>query len=149
MLDELDLKILKLLQKNGRIKRSEIAENVGLSIPSVSERLYKLEDSGVIEGYYARLNRKALGNDIMAFIIVVMDSSKHFKEFTSKIEKMPQIIECYTVLGEGSHIMKAVVKDSGSLEKLLTVIQSWPGVVRTITSLILSTIKETTVLDIK
>ncbi|MCU7494896.1 MAG: Lrp/AsnC family transcriptional regulator [Ignavibacteria bacterium] len=148
MLDDLDLRILRALQKNGRMKRSALAEHIGLSIPSVSERLNKLEENGVIEGYYARLNRKAFGFDIMAFIVVVMESSKHYKELRSNVEKIPQILECYSALGEGSHILKVVVRDSDSLEKLLTQIQSWPGVTRTVTSFILSTIKETSVLDI-
>lgn len=148
MLDELDLKILRTLQKNGRTKRSALAEQVGLSVPSVSERLNKLEENRVIEGYYAKLNRKSFGYDLMAFIMVIMESSKNYKTFISNIEKMPQVIECYSVLGEGSHMLKAVVKDSEALEKLLAQIQSWPGVTRTVTSFILSTIKETTDLDI-
>lgn len=148
MLDELDLKILRTLQKNGRTKRSTLAEQVGLSVPSVSERLNKLEENGVIEGYYTKLNRKAFGYDLMAFIMVIMESSKNYKSFITNIEKMPQIIECYSVLGEGSHMLKAILKDSESLEKLLAQIQSWPGVTRTVTSFILSTIKETTDLDI-
>lgn len=147
-MDDLDLKILRLLQRNGRIKRSALAEQIGLSIPSVSERLNKLEENGTIEGYYTKLNRKRFGYDLMAFIVVVMESSKHYKELKTNIDKIPQIMECYSVLGEGSHILKAVVKDSASLEKLLAQIQSWPGVTRTITSFILSTIKETTILDI-
>jgi Lrp/AsnC family leucine-responsive transcriptional regulator len=148
MLDELDLKILRTLQKNGRTKRSTLAEQVGLSVPSVSERLNKLEENGVIEGYYTKLNRKAFGYDLMAFIMVIMESSKNYKSFITNIEKMPQIIECYSVLGEGSHMLKAILKDSESLERLLAQIQSWPGVTRTVTSFILSTIKETTDLDI-
>jgi Lrp/AsnC family transcriptional regulator, leucine-responsive regulatory protein len=149
MLDELDLKILTLLQQNGRTKRSELADQVGLSIPSVSERLHKLEENGIIEGYYVKLNRKAFGFDIMAFILVVMESSKHYKNLIQHIEKLPQILECYSVLGEGSHIIKVVAKNSESLEQLLAQIQAWPGVTRTITNFILSTIKETTMLDIQ
>ncbi|MGE5498985.1 MAG: Lrp/AsnC family transcriptional regulator [Syntrophothermus sp.] len=148
MLDELDLKILRTLQKNGRTKRSSLAEQVGLSVPSVSERLNKLEENRIIEGYYTKLNRKAFGFDLMAFIVVIMESSKNYKTLITNVEKMPQIIECYSVLGEGSHMLKAVLRDSEALEKLLAQIQSWPGVVRTVTSFVLSTIKETTDLDI-
>lgn len=148
MLDDVDKLLLKTLQKNGRTKRNELAEIVGLSIPSVSERLHKLEENKVIDGYYTKLNRKAFGYDIMAFIIVVMESSKHYKGLINHIEKMPQIIECYSILGEGSHILKAVAKNSESLEKLLAEIQSWPGVTRTITNFILSTIKETTEIEL-
>ncbi|MCX6152058.1 MAG: Lrp/AsnC family transcriptional regulator [Ignavibacteriales bacterium] len=148
MLDDIDIKILKALQANGRVKRNEIAEQIGLSIPSISERLHKLEEKKIIEGYYTKLNRKAFGYDIMVFILVYMESSKFYKEFIHNVEKNPQILECHSILGQGSHIVKAVVKDSESLEKLLAQIQSWHGVTRTVTSFTLSTVKETTVLDI-
>ncbi len=58
MLDETDIKILKILQRKGRTKRNELAEQVGLSIPSVSERLHKLEEKKIIEGYYTKLTGK-------------------------------------------------------------------------------------------
>ena len=73
MLDDLDLKLLRSLQQNGRTKRNELAEQVGLSVPSVSERLKKLEDNKIIEGYFAKINRQAFGYDILAFILVMMD----------------------------------------------------------------------------
>ena len=149
MIDDIDIKILNILQHSGRTKRSQIAEEVGMTMPSVSERLNKLEERGFIEGYYTKLNKKKFGYDIMAFIYVLIDSSKHYKNFISRVEKNPQIIECHSVLGEGSHILKAVVYDTDSLEKLLAEIQSWPGVTGTRTSFVLSTIKETTVLQIK
>lgn len=147
MVDGLDIKILKILQEQGRTKRNEIAEAVGLSIPSVSERLHKLETKGILEGYYAKVNKKAFGYDIMAYIHVFMESSKHYKTLISKVEKIPQILECHSVLGEGSHLLKAIVKNTESLEKLLSEIQSWPGVTATKTTFVLSTIKETTAIE--
>lgn len=148
MLDDLDIKVLKILQKEGRTKRNELADAVGLSIPAISERLHKLEDRKVIEGYYTKLNRKAFGYDIMAYILVMMESSKHYKSLISHVEKLPQILECHSVLGEGSHLLKAISKNTESLEKLLAEIQSWPGVTATKTTFVLSTIKETTEIDI-
>lgn len=148
MVDDIDVKILNMLQINGRVKRNVMAEEIGLSIPSVSERLHKLEEKKIIEGYYTKLNRKAFGYDIMVFILVYMESSKFYKEFIHNVEKHPQILEGHSILGQGSHILKVVVKDSEALEKLLAQIQSWHGVTRTVTSFILSTIKETTKLDI-
>jgi Lrp/AsnC family transcriptional regulator, leucine-responsive regulatory protein len=143
MLDETDLQILRTLQKRGRTKRNELADEVKLSIPSVSERLNKLEDKKIIEGYYAKLNRKAFNYDIMAFILVMMDSSKHYKNLIANVEKMPEILECHAVLGEGSHLLKALVKNTEALEKVLSVIQSWQGVMGTKTTYVLSTVKET------
>ena len=149
MLDDLDITILKKLQENGRTKRNELAEAIGLSIPSLSERLKKLEENGIIEGYYTKLNRHAFGFDIMAFVTVIMDSSKNFEKFIEHVKKTPEILECYSILGEGSHVLKTIVKGTKDLEQLLSKIQSWPGVTRTVTSFILSAIKETTSLNIQ
>ena len=149
MLDELDLKILRTLQQNGRTKRNELADQVQLSVPSVSDRLKKLEDNKIIEGYYTKVNRQAFGYDILAFILVMMDSSKHYKDLIKHVEKQPSILECYSVLGEGSHLLKVCVKNTEALEKLLSEIQTWPGVTGTKTTYVLSTIKETTAINIQ
>ncbi len=148
MLDDLDIKVLKILQKKGRTKRNELADAAGMSLPAISERLNKLEEKKIIESYYAKLNRKAFGYDIMAYILVMMESSKYYKSLISHVEKLPQILECHSVLGEGSHLLKAISKNTDSLEKLLSEIQSWSGVTATKTTFVLSTIKETTELDI-
>lgn len=148
MLDDLDLKILTALQQNGRTKRNEIAEMVGLSVPSISERLKKLEDNKIIEGYYTKLKRQAFGYDILAFILVMMDSSKHYKDLIKHVDKHPNILECHSVLGEGSHLLKVLVKNTESLEKLLSEVQTWTGVTGTKTTYVLSTLKETTAINI-
>ena len=148
MIDDLDIQILKSLQLNGRTKRNELAEKVGLSVPSVSERMKKLEDNKIIEGYYTKVNKQAFGLDIQAFILVIMDSSKHYKDLIKNVDKNPNILECHSVLGEGSHLMKVVVKNTESLEKILSEIQTWPGVHGTKTTYVLSTIKETTAINI-
>jgi len=147
MLDNLDFKILNMLQKNGRTKRNQLAEAVGLSLPSVSDRLKKMEENGFIEGYYTKLDKKKFGYDVMAYILVMMDTSKHYKDLISKVEKKPEILECFSVLGEGSHLLKTIAKNSEALEKLLGEIQAWPGVIGTKTTYVLSTIKETTAID--
>jgi Lrp/AsnC family leucine-responsive transcriptional regulator len=148
MLDDLDIQILKTLQLKGRTKRNELAETVGLSVPSVSERLKKLEDNKIIEGYFAKVNKKPFGLDIQAFILVIMDSSKHYKDLIKHVEKNPNILECHSVLGEGSHLLKVLVKNTEALEKLLSEIQTWPCVQGTNTTYVLSTIKETTAINI-
>jgi Lrp/AsnC family leucine-responsive transcriptional regulator len=148
LLDNLDIQILKTLQNNGRTKRNELAEQIGLSVPSVSERLKKLEDGKIIEGYFTKVSKQAFGLDIMAFILVIMDSSKHYKDLIKHVDKHPNILECHSVLGEGSHLLKVLVKNTEALEKLLSEIQTWPGVHGTKTTYVLSTIKETTAINI-
>ena len=142
MVDEIDLKILDILQSDGRIKRNHLAETVGLSIPSVSERLKKLEESEYITGYHAHLDPKKLGKDVTAFIAVIIDSSKHYSSFIEHANQSDDILECHAVTGEGSHLLKIRTESTTSLEKLLAKIQSWPGVMGTRTQLVLSSPKE-------
>ncbi len=148
MLDEIDVKILEILQKEGRTKRNELAERVGLSLPAVSERLKKLEESGIITGYHARINHHLLGKDITAFIIATVDSSKHFSSFLEHASTTPEVLECHAITGDGTHIIKVRTDNTAGLEKLLAKIQSWQGVAKTTTSVVLSTSKETTQIKI-
>ena len=142
MVDEIDLKILNILQSDGRIKRNQLADAVGLSIPSVSDRLRKLEESGHILGYYAHVNPKKLGKDVTAFIAVIIDSSRHYSSFIEHAEQLEDILECHAITGEGSYLLKIRTENTTSLEKLLAKIQSWPGVMGTRTQLVLSSPKE-------
>lgn len=144
MIDEIDVKILEALQKNGRTKRNDLADAVGLSIPSVSERLKKLEDSQIIRGYHADVDAKKLGRDVTAFIFVTIDSSKHYGQFIDHAGTLDEILECHAITGEGTHLLKVRTTHTASLEKLLAKIQSWAGVVSTRTDLVLSSSKETT-----
>lgn len=148
-IDEIDLKILELLQNNSRIKRNEIAEVVGLSVPSITDRLHKLEKNGTIESYQTKLNHKKLGKDITAFIFVSSDSSSHYKDFINHTMETPEIIECHSITGDGSHIIKIRTQNTSSLEKLLSKIQSWKGVMSTRTSIVLSSHKESFNTDLK
>lgn len=141
--DEIDLTLLEILQKNGRTRRSDLAEVVGLSLPSVSDRLRKLEEQGIILGYHAVLDHKKMGRDITAFIFVRVDSSKHYTQFLEHASSMDEILECHAITGEGTHLLKIRTVNTASLEKLLARIQAWPGVVSTQTSVVLSTSKET------
>jgi len=144
MLDSIDQIILEELQKNGRIKRNELAEMTGLSLPSVSDRLRKLETAGYIKGYGTLLDAKLFGLDITAFITVSIESSKFYKGFIEKSLKIPEIQECHSITGQGTHMLKVRTKDTPSLENLLSKIQSWAGVSGTMTNIVLSSPKETT-----
>ena len=142
MLDDIDAKILDILQKNGRTKRNDLAEIVGLSLPSVSERLRKLEETGYITGYVATVDPKMVGKDITAFIFVSVESSKHYAGFVEHALATDDILECHAVTGEGSHLIKIRTENTLTLEKLLAKIQSWHGVAGTRTNVVLSSPKE-------
>ena len=105
-LDDIDLKILEILQKAGRTRRNDLAEAVGLSLPAASERLRKLEEQKIITGYHATLDHKRLGNDITAFIVVTVDSSRHYGQFLEHAHSQDEIMECHAITGEGTHMLK-------------------------------------------
>src|SRR5512140_1074769 len=124
-IDEIDLKLLDMLQCNGRTRRNDLADNVGLSLPSVSERLRKLEEAGYITGYAATVDAKKLGKDITAFIEVIVDSSRHYANFVERAHATDEILECHAITGRGSHLLKIRTTNTTSLERLLAKIQSW------------------------
>ena len=142
-IDEIDAKILELLQREGRMQRSDVAEEVGLSISAVSERMRKLEERGVIEGYTAVADAKRLRLDITAFIRVSVDGSEHYPDFVDRVKGMEHVLELHSITGAGSHLMKVRTSDTTTLERFLSDIQAIPGVSKTTTSIVLSTFKET------
>lgn len=144
MLDTIDLQILSALQSSGRKKRSELAEEVGLTLPSISDRLRKLEERGFLTGYHAVLDAKKFGFDITAFVVVSIDTSRHYDDFLRHVDENPEILECHAVTGQGSHLLKVRTRNTESLERILSAVQSWRGVLGTQTSIVLSTRKETT-----
>ena len=146
-IDEIDVKILELLQENGRMKRNAISEVVGLSVPSVSERMRKLEERGVISGYHAVVEPKRIHYDITAFIRVTVDGSSHYPAFVEEMSEIAEVLEVHSVTGEGSHIIKIRTRNTTSLERLLSKVQALPGVHGTSTSIVLSTFKETRSLE--
>lgn len=141
-IDAIDAAILNLLQTNGRMKRSRVAEEVGLSVPAASERMRKLEARGLLEGYYAVVNAKLLQYDITVIVRVTVDRSEHYDDFVDNACAEPEILEVHSVTGEGSHVLKVRTRNTASLERLLSRIQAWPGVHGTSTSMVLSTFKE-------
>ncbi len=148
-LDQIDLKILNILQHEGRKKRNMLAEEVNLTTPSVSERLRKLEEQGVIRRYAAIVNPKKVGLDLTAFIFVISESSTHYGEIVERAMQEDEILECHSITGQGSHLLKVCTKNTGTLEKLLSRIQAWPGVKNTVTDVVLSSHKETTAVPLK
>lgn len=146
-MDKIDILILEILQKDARTSASDISKKVKLSVPSVSERIKKLNKK-IINSYAAILNHKEANLDVTAFIFIVSEHSDHYKEFVSKTKKTKEVLECHSVTGRGSHILKIRVKNSQAFEDLLYEIQNWPGVSRTQSNIVLSTYKETAHIDL-
>ena len=147
-MDITDIKILEILQKDGRSSASDIAKQVNLSIPSVSDRIKKLNEK-VIKNYAAGLDHKKANLDLTAFIFIVSEHSDHYDQFVKKTNETKEVLECHSVTGRGSHILKIRVENSQAFEDLLYEIQNWPGVSRTQSNVVLSTYKETVEIDLK
>lgn len=140
-LDETDIKILKSLQKDSRESASHIAEKVNVSVPTVTERIRKLQENGVILGFQAAIDPSSIGLDVSAIITIISGSSQYYKEVTIAAEEAPEVVQCFSTTGNGSHMLFVVTKNSNTLEELLRKIQSWPGVARTETQIVLSSYK--------
>ena len=149
MFDNRDFQILEILQKDGRSTASDIAKKVNLSIPTVGERIKKLSEKGIIDKFVTVLNHKNAGLDLTAFIFIVSEHSDHYNEFIKKTNECKAVMECHSITGSGSHILKIRAKNSQGLEDLLYEIQNWPGVSRTQSNVVLSSYKETTNIDLR
>ncbi|HMG52521.1 MAG TPA: Lrp/AsnC family transcriptional regulator [Kofleriaceae bacterium] len=148
-MDATDLRILQILQRDARATQQEIARRVRLSQPSVADRIHKLEARGVIVTYIAKLDPGQLGKDITAFIGVGISHPKYFEQFGKKILALPDVLECHRVAGADSYLLKIRTENTRSLDRLLVEqIRSIPGVYRTETTLVLSSIKEDLALSI-
>jgi Lrp/AsnC family leucine-responsive transcriptional regulator len=142
LLDQIDLKILSILQNNGRCHLAEIAKEVDLSSPAVMERVRKLETSGIIKGYQAVLDPKKVGKDVTAFVGVSVAHQKYIDGFAAFMMHQRDVLECHHVTGEESFILKVKTTNTESLEKILGEIRSLEGVTGTVTKVVLSSVKE-------
>jgi len=134
-MDITDHKILEFLQKDGRISMKDLGKIVGLTSPAVSERVKRLEEAGVIEGYKAIVNPDTLGRVIKAFIHISLPNDK-YKVFIEEARQDPRIVECHHITGDDCSVLKVIVKDMYELEN---VIDSMKTIGSTKTSVILST----------
>jgi len=143
--DGTDLRLIDMLQRDGRATQLELAKAVGLSQPAVAERIRKLEERGVITGYAARVDAAMLGLDITAFIGVGIEHPKFFERFTKTVRGLPEVLECHRVAGEDSYFLKVKARNTRALDRLLVeVLRTIPGVTRTHTTIVLTSVKEET-----
>lgn len=144
-MDPLDEQIVELLQDDARMTQQAIARRIGLSQPTVADRIRKLEESQVITGYAARVDPRKLGKDITAFIGVGIEHPKYFDSFARKVSGLDEILECHRVAGEDSYVLKVRTEDTRALDRLLVeALRTIPGVTRTHTTIVLASVKEET-----
>ncbi len=123
-MDSINKDILEILQLNGRISMKDLGEKVGLTAPAVSERVRKMEEKGIIEGYQAIVNPEKLGKTIKVFINISM-KPKNRKNFMNFAEKNDNIIKCYHVTGAYCMVVKAFFEKIIELETLINKLQEY------------------------
>jgi Lrp/AsnC family leucine-responsive transcriptional regulator len=120
-LDRLDRKILDILQAEGRISNTELAQRVGLSMSPCSERVKRLERNGVITGYHARLDPDALGRPLLVFVEITLSSKSAdvFERVRNELMLMPEVQECHLVSGSFDYLVKARLAGMDEYRNLL------------------------------
>src|SRR5687768_11332041 len=138
-LDLIDRRLLMLAQADGRRPYAELAEDVGLSVSAVNERMRRLRARGVVRGVVAQLEPRAVGLDVLAFVYVLLDRPEPDDAFRTGVVAAPEVLECHHVTGEWSYLLKVRTRDTAHLEAVLaTRIKALSGVVRTQTVIALS-----------
>ncbi len=141
-LDQVDQKILAIIQSDCKTPLAKIGQAVGMSAPSVIERVRKLEAASVIRSYRAELDARRLGLDIAAFIGIVFDYPKAIAAFGREVLGIPEVLECHHVTGEHTMLLKVKTENTSSLERLISRLRSIDGVDSTQTMVVLSTLTE-------
>ena len=144
MIDSFDYKILSQLMKQGRSTWAELGTLLGLSPPAAADRVRKLEENGVIKGYTALIDPEKVGIGIAALIAVTLEHPRHRGGFLNSLQTMAEVLECHHIAGEEDYILKVRCRDTKRLESLISdELKSIPGILKTRTTIILSTVKET------
>lgn len=144
VLDEIDRRILRVLQKDGRVTNVELSRQVNLSPAATLERVRKLEQSDVIKSYMARLDPETLNLGLLVFVQVTLDrtSADIFEQFAKAVQAIPQVSECYMVAGGFDYLIKARVRDMNAYRAFLgKALTRLPGVRQTHTYTVMEEVK--------
>jgi DNA-binding Lrp family transcriptional regulator len=120
-IDDIDKKILEILQSRAKITNAKLSEEIGLSPAPTLERVKKLEQMGVITSYHAKLNVEKIGLGVTTFVLATLNghNRSNIEGFIEEINKIPEVIECHHITGAGDFILKVVAKDIASYQKLM------------------------------
>ncbi|MBV6641651.1 MAG: Lrp/AsnC family transcriptional regulator [Cyclobacteriaceae bacterium] len=150
-LDEIDRKILEILQTNAKITNAQLSKDIGLSPAPTLERVKKLENSGIIKSYHAQLDTDKIGLGVHTFVQVTLKghNKKNIDIFLGEINKIPEVVECHHITGTGDFILKVIAKDISSYQYLMLEKVSEIEVVDSLQSMvILSTFKDSKVIPV-
>ncbi|HEX7012797.1 MAG TPA: winged helix-turn-helix transcriptional regulator [Steroidobacteraceae bacterium] len=149
-LDRVDRKILDILQRNGRISITELAEHVNLSASPCAERVRRLERTGVITGYHAHVSPSALGKNLLVFVEIKLSakSEQVFESVKKELAHIPEVLECHLVSGDFDYIVKARITEMNAYRKLLgEILRRLPSSAESRSYVVMEEIKETTYLS--
>lgn len=143
MIDDVDRAILDALQQNARTSNAEMARRIGMAPSAIFQRVRKLEESGLIQGYTARINAKALGYGLVAFIMVQTRDNASSVDTAGLIAELPEVLEVHRVVGEDCFIVKVRVRDTDHLAELLEHrLQPIRSIASTRTTIVVKTVKD-------
>jgi Lrp/AsnC family leucine-responsive transcriptional regulator len=148
-IDEIDLRILDMLQRNGKLSQAKIAGAVGLTTPSVNERIKKMERHGMIKGFVALLDHEKMGFPLTAYVDVVLEHPRFEKGFIDDLEKLLGVQECHYIAGEYAYRLKVKAADPATLADFIQRrLLALKGVSRVRTQVSLASKKESTLLPL-
>ncbi|MBD2104717.1 Lrp/AsnC family transcriptional regulator [Leptolyngbya sp. FACHB-261] len=149
LLETIDLKAIRQLMTQGRTTWAELAGVLGLSAPAAADRVRRLEERGVIRGYAALIQPEAVGYDLTAFVAVTLERPEHRAAFLQLIQNLPEVQECHHIAGDDDYLLKVRCLNTRDLERLVSdQLKGLSGIVRTRTTIVLSTLKETPALPL-
>jgi Lrp/AsnC family leucine-responsive transcriptional regulator len=143
-IDRIDRKILRLLQNDGRIATVDLAEKVGLSPTSTSDRMKRLQREGYIAGFGARLDPHRIGLELLVFVEVSLDKTTPdvFEKFAAAVRRAPEVLECHMVAGGFDYLVKTRVADMAAYRRFLgEILRALPGVKETRTYAVMEEVK--------
>ncbi len=138
-MDDLDRVLIEALRRDGRASWAELGRLVGLSGPSVAERVSRLESAGVVTGYHAAVDPAALGRSVAALVGVHLSDTSDQDAVTVALQRLDEVEDCWFVAGDESFLIKVRVPDVPELESTLSRLRRIRGVSRTRTTVVLST----------
>ena len=151
-LDTTDRKILNILQKDGRIRNSKLAAEIGISPPAMLERVKRLEASGVITGFAAQVDREKIGYNLLAIIIVSVNLNElsSLQDVKDKLTSLELVLECYQLTGDVDFMLKVAVKDMSTYTIFVNEqLSGIHGIQNVKTSFVLETLKASNVLALE
>lgn len=151
-LDRIDLNILRILQQEGRISYVELADKVGLSTTPCMERVKRLEQDHIIEGYQAVVNPASVGLNLLVFVEISLhyQSPTAFDDFKKAVSELPNIMECHLVSGQSDYLLKARISEMSEYRQLLgDLLVNLPGIKESKSYIVMEAVKDTQALPVQ